>query len=84
MQVCIAEKHTTISPVAPIAAAAAAFNPSLMCLPTLFDHFGDEILRTHMNPTATQFKPIPNNERVDLTRFLTIEPQVEIFLTTII
>ncbi|KAK6109659.1 Ets-domain family protein [Brugia pahangi] len=72
-QACIAEKHTAISPVAPI--AAAAFNPSLMCLPALFDHFGGEILRTHMNPAATQFKPIPNNERVDLTRFLSKEPQ---------
>uniref|UniRef100_A0A1I7VX24 Ets-domain protein n=2 Tax=Loa loa TaxID=7209 RepID=A0A1I7VX24_LOALO len=70
---CTAEKHTAISPVAPI--AAAAFNPSLMCLPALFDHFGGEILRTHMNPAATQFKPIPNNERVDLTRFLSKEPQ---------
>ncbi|CAG9529926.1 unnamed protein product [Cercopithifilaria johnstoni] len=70
---CIAQKHAAISPVAPI--AAAEFNPSLMCLPALFDHFGGEILRTHMNPAATQFKPIPNNERVDLTRFLSKEPQ---------
>ncbi|VDP13270.1 unnamed protein product [Onchocerca flexuosa] len=69
---CISEKHTAISPVAPI---AAAFNPSLMCLPALFDHFGGEILRSHMNPAAAQFKPIPNNERVDLTRFLSKEPQ---------
>ncbi|KAM3727058.1 Uncharacterized protein ACO02O_03747 [Dirofilaria immitis] len=72
-QVCITEKHTALSPVAPI---ATAFNPSLMCLPALFDHFGGEILRTHMNPVAAQqFKPIPNNERVDLTRFLSKEPQ---------
>ncbi|VDK75710.1 unnamed protein product [Litomosoides sigmodontis] len=72
-QAHIAEKHTAVSPVAPI--AATALNPSLMCLPVLFDHFGGEILRTHMNPAAAQFKPIPNNERVDLTRFLSKEPQ---------
>ncbi|VDN05156.1 unnamed protein product [Thelazia callipaeda] len=46
-----------------------------MCLPALFDHFGNEVLRTHMNSAVSSFKPIPNNERVDLTRFLTKEPQ---------
>ncbi|VDM25978.1 unnamed protein product [Toxocara canis] len=44
-----------------------------MCLPVLLDRFGPHILRSHMSPA--QFKPIPNNERVDLARFRAKEPQ---------
>uniref|UniRef100_F1KTA1 ETSous factor n=1 Tax=Ascaris suum TaxID=6253 RepID=F1KTA1_ASCSU len=55
------------------AAAAAALYPQLMCLPVLLDRFGPHILRSHMSPA--QFKPIPNNERVDLARFRAKEPQ---------
>jgi ETS factor family protein len=55
------------------AAAAAALYPQLMCLPVLLDRLGPHILRSHMS--TSQFKPIPNNERVDLARFRIKEPQ---------
>lgn len=72
LQESIAEKQ----PVSPAAPIGAAFSTQLMCLPALFDHLGSELFRTHMNPSAAPFKPIPNNERVDLARFLAKEPQV--------
>jgi hypothetical protein len=46
---------------------------SLMCIPVLLDRLGPHILRSHMS--TAQFKPIPNNERVDLDRFRLREPQ---------
>uniref|UniRef100_A0AC34PUW9 ETS domain-containing protein n=1 Tax=Panagrolaimus sp. JU765 TaxID=591449 RepID=A0AC34PUW9_9BILA len=61
------------SPMNQAAAAAAALYPQLMCLPAIFDRLGPHILRSHMS--STQFKPIPNNERVDLARFRNKEPQ---------
>lgn len=61
------------SPMNQAAAAAAALYPQLMCLPALLDRLGPHILRSHMS--STQFKPIPNNERVDLARFRNKEPQ---------
>uniref|UniRef100_A0A914XRF8 ETS domain-containing protein n=1 Tax=Plectus sambesii TaxID=2011161 RepID=A0A914XRF8_9BILA len=46
---------------------------SLMCSPVLLDRLGPHILRSHVS--TAQFKPIPNNERVDLDRFRLKEPQ---------
>ncbi|KAK0396951.1 hypothetical protein QR680_001921 [Steinernema hermaphroditum] len=54
-------------------AAAAALYPQLMCLPALFDRLTPAILRSQMS--SSQFKPIPNNERVDLVRFRLNDPK---------
>uniref|UniRef100_A0A1I7Y5R6 ETS domain-containing protein n=1 Tax=Steinernema glaseri TaxID=37863 RepID=A0A1I7Y5R6_9BILA len=54
-------------------AAAAALYPQLMCLPALFDRLTPAILRSQMS--SSQFKPIPNNERVDLVRFRLSDPK---------
>ncbi|KAK6060744.1 hypothetical protein COOONC_01593 [Cooperia oncophora] len=45
-----------------------------MCLPALLGKLGgaQSILRSHVN--TTPFKPIPNNEKVDLARFRVKEP----------
>uniref|UniRef100_A0A0K0FE30 PNT domain-containing protein n=1 Tax=Strongyloides venezuelensis TaxID=75913 RepID=A0A0K0FE30_STRVS len=41
--------------------------PQLFCLQGLLDGINTNILRSHMN--TSQYKPIPNNTHVDLTRF---------------
>uniref|UniRef100_A0A0N4ZB07 PNT domain-containing protein n=1 Tax=Parastrongyloides trichosuri TaxID=131310 RepID=A0A0N4ZB07_PARTI len=41
--------------------------PQLFCLQGILDGINTNILRSHMN--TSQYKPIPNNTHVDLTRF---------------
>ncbi|CAI5454888.1 unnamed protein product [Caenorhabditis angaria] len=53
-----------------------SLSPLLMCcLPKLLENLNNStqnVLRSHMNVTA--FKPIPNNEKVDLARFRVKDP----------
>ncbi|CAJ0933233.1 unnamed protein product, partial [Mesorhabditis belari] len=49
------------------------FPPLMVAIPSLLESLSPHILRSHM--TTAHFKPIPNNERVDLAGFRVKEPQ---------
>ncbi|CAD6185027.1 unnamed protein product [Caenorhabditis auriculariae] len=62
----------SVVPPATLPAGLPLYN-SLMCLPSLLERFSTpNVLRSHMS--ATSFKPIPNNEKVDLARFRVKDP----------
>ncbi|KAF1749083.1 hypothetical protein GCK72_025550 [Caenorhabditis remanei] len=67
---------TAVSPTNPansLTTSTATIYDRLMCIPKLLQEISNnKILRTRMNNTA--YKPIPNNEKVDLARFRVKDP----------
>lgn len=69
---------TAVSPTNPansLTTSTATIYDQLMCIPKLLQeisHNNNKVLRTRMNNAA--YKPIPNNEKVDLARFRVKDP----------